>query len=321
MEKTFLEFGSINKITGEKNIYDIKFDNIAYDWFMLARYANDLITLKNMHSQIDTLSEEAIFSLYNKNMHHLTDASKDFYKILALSVVQKSKKFESSLSFYEFGQTIYGCIEGMEFYLKFLKNKKLDFPEIDLKQVKWFGTDISELFNQLSILFHPDYKVKTSKTYLQEWGNIDVFFAKGVTLLYGIKSAKGLFDLLNNFSFATFDYSLNLGKTEVVTIGTGKKIKYLSLKSFQNEIRKTNKELYVQPNESMYIEGKNRIRFEAIYSTEEQINNFISLDKKIKKSLFSEYKIKSYAQGFLNFQKVKNINTEWIPLKIFVNNL
>ena len=321
MEKTFLEFGSINKITGEKNIYDIKFGDIAYDWFMLARYANDLITLKNMDSQINSLSEEAIFSFYNKNIHHLTDASKDFYKILALFVVQKSKKPEALLSFFEFGQTIFGCIEGMEFYLKFLKNNNIDFPKIDLKQVEWFGTDISELFNKISILFHPDYKVRTSKMYLKEWGNIDVFFAKGVTLLYGIKSAKRFFELLSNFSFSTFDYSLSLGKSEVITLGTGKKIKYLSLKSFQNEMGKTKMELYVNPNESEFIEEKNRIRFEAIYSTEKQIKSFISLDKKLKKSLLSKYKTKSYAWGFLNLKKFENINSEWIPLKIFVDNL
>jgi hypothetical protein len=319
LEKTYLEFGSINKSTGEKNIYDTKFNSLAYDWFMLARYANDLITLKNMNVGLDELSDKEIFSLYNNNMHHLNDASKDFYKLLALSVIKKDKDLNNNISFYEFGQTIYGCIEGMEFYLNFLIKNKIDFPEINLKQINWYGIDISELFNELSILFHPNYKIKTAKSHLKEWKNIDVFFAKGVTLLYGIKSAKGFFDLLNNFSFATFDYSLSLGKSEIMTLGTGKKIKYLSFKSFQKEIAKTNKELFVQVNKSTHIKEKNRIRFEAIYGDINQIEDFIYYDKKIKDRLFSKYKNKQYTKNFLNFYEENNL--EWKSLEAFVDNL
>lgn len=319
MEKTYLEFGSINNSTGEREIYDTKFNSLAYDWFMLARYANDLVTFKNMNAGLGELNEEEIFSLYNKNMHHLNDASKDFYKLLALLVIKRNKNLNHNLSFYEFGQTIFGCIEGMEFYLNFLKKNKLDFSEINLNEIKWYGTDISELFNELSILFHPNYNIKTAKSHRKEWNNIDVFFAKGVTLLYGIKSAKGFFELLDNFSFATFDYSLSLEKSERITLGTGKKIKYLSLKSFQNAITKTNKELFVQVNKSRYIKGKNRIRFEAIYADIKQIEEFIILDKNIKQRLLSKYKNKPYSQYFLNSPEENKL--EWIPLETFIDNL
>ncbi len=41
---SYVEFGSIDLLLGKKNVWDFRLHDKAYDWLMLSRYANDLVT-------------------------------------------------------------------------------------------------------------------------------------------------------------------------------------------------------------------------------------------------------------------------------------
>ena len=74
--------------------------------------------------------------------------------------------------------------------------------------------DISHYFNTLAKLMHSGYNVETSGDLEPLPKEKALFFAKGITLLYAIREAKQLVELMENSELGLFDHSLRLGQTE-----------------------------------------------------------------------------------------------------------
>ncbi|MDR1365940.1 MAG: hypothetical protein LBJ03_02500 [Holosporales bacterium] len=258
---TYLEFGSIDPINVKKTVYDFKLHQTAYDWFMLARYANDILTIRKMQKLFREGNFAAFIESF-KGVHHKNELCLGLGKIAALhSASDQSNK----LSFFELGQTLFGCIDCMLLALLLVEDKV-----VDLDQVSWIGLDISEAFNELAKVFYSKRAVITSSDKQVLPSVYDVFYSKGVTLLYAIRAIDQLYDFIIPSKCAYFDYSFSLDDNQIVTIGTGKAVRYFKFKNFLDGYRAylPNKEIYVNTETSKVTPGNNRIWLELFIANE-----------------------------------------------------
>lgn len=313
---TYLEFGEINIVEGKKKVWDFRLHQKAYDWLMLGRYMNDIISYQSMSDQLglSTLSEVA--RTHKEEIHHPDETSLSLSKLIALNSFTKKS---GSISFFDFGQTIFGCIEGMEFCQKLLRLLKVEFPFQDLKKTEWFGVDISEMFNKVSMLIHADYKVTTSADFSPMPDRFDVFYSKGITLLYAVRSAEELYNILNKGTCSIFDYSFALSGEQTTTVGSGKAIKYLDYKDFVGLRNRNNRRLYVRKDKSYYDKQNDRFFIDCIYAEEDICREFIELDIRIRKELMSKLSLVPGALVLLDAEKEAPV--EWISVEEFVEGI
>jgi hypothetical protein len=311
---TYLEFGEIDLVKGKKKVWEFQLHQKAYDWLMLSRYANDLQAFISMGEKLpqDALSE--VIDIYNREVHHSDEASLHLAKIIALDVTRKEAGVQS---FYELGQTIFGCIEGAEFYQELLRHLNIYSPETDLKDVDWYGVDISEMFNKLSKTFHREYRIHTMLEPSGLPDRMDVFFSKGISLLYAVRNIAQLFETIRKGRCAVFDYSFNLGKEEDTTIGSGKTIRYLNFDDFMAEIGRHNERLYVKKKNSSYIPDTNRIWLDCLYSEESICRRFIELDTRIRKDLSRKLSPVKGSERFLHGDH----DPEWLRIEDFMKTV
>ena len=254
---SYLEFGSIDPHLGKKTVYDFRTNAKAYDWLMHARYSNDLFSYHRMIRLLCDNEFNDIADIYANEIHHADDFVFNLNKLMALELVGSS--------FFELGQTLFGCIDGMEFIRQLQLTLELPSTQVDLSRVNWFGYDISPFFNLMARLMHEKYKVITTDVPSETPTGYDVFFAKGVTLLYAIRSGVELFDYIKHSEITVFDYSFSLGDKKDNYIGTGKCVRYLSKGEFvevYQQILESGKDIWVRGNSKadldrglFYIEG------------------------------------------------------------------
>jgi hypothetical protein len=312
----YLEFGEINIVEGKKKVWDFRLHQKAYDWLMLSRYANDLLAFNAMKKMIGAKPEQAIIDYFNKEVHHDDEMALHLAQDIAIAVTQ-DKPVLASPSFYELGQTIFGCIEGMELYYDLLNHLGIECPQINFKNIEWFGVDISEMFNELSVIFHKDYKVKTFLLQSELPKKMDVFFSKGITLLYAVRNLSDLFNIIRKGRIAVFDYSFSTDKIEDTTIGSGKTVRYLSLKDFINEMKKYKEVLYVKKSNSRFIPEANRVWLDCIYAEEKMCKEYIVLETRIRKEVSKKLSALNDSARFLN----NDNSPEWISIEEFVKGI
>jgi len=317
---SYLEFGSIDLAAGKKNVWDFRLHDKAYDWLMLARYSNDMVTYVNMKEKLGQAPIEDIANIYDSEVHHKNDASLNLGKLCALAVMKNHQEAQDKpLSFFELGQTIFGCIEGMEFYQELLKHTGVDIPNIDFKKMSWYGVDISQFFNKLAVLMHEKYNVKTMDELSMLPPQADVFFSKGVTLLYAVRNASQLIEILEKGRLCIFDYSFSLGDNQEVTIGSGKLVKYLDYKDFDVLLKQSNKKAYVRKNKSYYTEETNSVFLDMIFAEEPFCNEFISMDVTMRNALQEKLVSPRASECFLDLAEGEK--TEWVPLDSFIDSI
>jgi hypothetical protein len=305
---TYLEFGSISPQIGNKQVYEFRTHSQAYDWLMHARYSNDIYTYEQMRKAILAGQTMEAAELYSNNQHHTDDFSFNLNKLIALSLSPKESMF------FELGQTLFGCIDGIETVQKYLQSKGIAEWNSDTHCIQWHGFDISDFFNVLAAKMHSSYVVVTTSVQKEIPQKIDVFFAKGITLLYAIRSADELFNLIERSDITLFDYSLSLGKSEETSIGTGKDVKYLSLKEFMVRRKKYPGQIYIRGH-SGTLHSKDRLYIEGICGSKENIKAFIAADKKIRKDLKNNYPEESQLLLHNNSTEYQT----WIPLEELVS--
>lgn len=111
----------------------------------------------------------------------------------------------------------------MEFVNKLNAQIFDDFISESLLDVYWDGVDISPYFNSLVKIMHASYHVSTRTSPLHLRPNADVFFAKGITLLYVVRTPEQLYELIDNTQIAILDYSFSLCGEQNTQIGTVKR--------------------------------------------------------------------------------------------------
>lgn len=294
---TYLEFGEIDLVKGKKKVWEFQLHQKAYDWLMLSRYANDLQAFVSMTEKLPQSALSEIIDIYNREMHHGDEASLHLAKIIALDSVTEGV---GSTSFYELGHTIFGCIEGMLFYQQLLKNLNIYTSRTDLNTIDWYGVDISDMFNKLSKTFHREYKIHAMLEPSSLPDRMDVFFSKGISLLYAVRTIPQLFETIKKGRCAIFDYSFNLGKAEDTTIGSGKTVRYLSFDDFMHELGKHTETLYVKKNNSRYVPDTNRVWLDCLYADASVCNRFIALDTHIRNAVSLQLSPIAGAERFLN---------------------
>lgn len=313
---TYLEFGEINIVEGKKKVWDFRLHQKAYDWLMLGRYMNDILSYQSMSEQLGVTSLSEIARTHKDEIHHADETSLSLSKLIALHLFSKKS---GGISFFDFGQTIFGCIEGMEFCQKLARFLEVDFPLQDIKKVQWYGVDISEMFNKVAMIIHSDYKVTTAVDFSHMPDRFDVFYSKGITLLYAVRSAEELYNILNKGTCSIFDYSFTLSGEQTTTVGSGKTIKYFDYKDF-SDIRKRNKrKLYVRKKKSFYDKQNDRIFVDCVYADEDICREFMKIDIRVRKEMMS--KLSSVPEALVLLDAERDAPVEWISIEEFVEGI
>lgn len=312
---TFLEFGEVNLREGTKKVWDFRLHQKAYDWLMLGRYANDIIAYFDMSELLDNSALKEIAEVHKSEIHHKDETTLSLRKLIALEVSGSGK---ANPSFFELGQTVFGCIEGMEFTRKLLSFAGINTVSQELKKVHWCGLDISEMFNKLSKTLHGDYHVSTADDFSSLPQSYDVFFSKGISLLYAVRSVEQLLEILEKGHCSIFDYSFSLSDEHVTTIGSGKTVKYLSIDQFLKSYRDTERQMYVRKDKSYYNESNNSVFIDCVYASSDFCDEFVAMDTQIR----SDLKEKFVSEP--DILKILDLDTEgfgWISLDEFIDGI
>jgi hypothetical protein len=302
---TYLEFGSINLKKSKKSVWDFRVHQKAYDWLMNARYANDLVTYHKLSETLSRGDKKGLFELYKNELHHPDDCYRNLMKWVAISIFK-----DTHPSFLELGQTLFGCIDGIEFvnhYLNSLNTK----DNLETKEVEWLGVDISDYFNRLAKITHSQHKVATFDSVDKLPYKTSVFFAKGVTLLYAISSAKQMLDTLNLGEIAVFDYSFSCDGIQKDSIGTGKDVCFIPHDSFLEEAKASQKEIYINKTTASFNSETNRLFADYVFGSKAHCDSFISAFKERESKI---QKSKTMSEVFQCNQV-----SEWIPLQSYLN--
>lgn len=308
---TYLEFGEINLERGTKAIWEFQLHQRAYDWLMLGRYANDMLAYSDMTKAIDSTTDASVFDIYNREVHHADDASTNLSKLIAVTV---GKAGARRPSFYELGQTLFGCIEGMGFCLELLRAKSIEFPDVDLKHVRWYGVDISEMFNRLAVMLHRDFQITTVTDPALLPDQMDVFFSKGISLLYAVRDTEHFFETVGKGRCAIFDYSLSFAGSEDTTIGSGKTVRYLPVREFMREYGSKDHVMFVNRVNSRYVAETDRIWLDCVYGVDDVCTTYIEMHKRIYGKLLEQFASVNEATRFLNGRKPP----VWVSCEEFV---
>ncbi len=311
---SYLEFGSIDLNKGGKHVWDFRLHQQAYDWFMHARYSNDLITYVSLCERVGSATPLEITDAYRSGVHHPDDFAVNFGKLCAVAVMRRRS---NKASFFELGQTLFGCIEGMEFCQKIIGSLDLDFPYFPLDKIQWQGVDISGFFNRLAVLMHARYDVKTSDVMPKSDLPLDVFFAKGVTLLYALREPSQLLEMLNSGKIALFDYSFAMDGPQEMTLGTGKQIVYLAYEDCEKLLKETGKQLLVRRSRSNYDTSNKRLFVEGVFGDEQILREYIELEARIRTAVAAKRHVREYDAVLFNGPNTRY--GDWIQLADYVN--
>ena len=280
--KTYIEFGSI--INKNKQTYEILKGNV-YDNYMFSRYFNDIFLLNNANS-IKTLSN---------NLHDKKDIKFNLVNFILLKNAKSPK-------FYEFGQTLFEKVFFIKTISRILKIRIK-------KKIKWYGNDVSELFNFFCNNFFKDAFVKVDKKPMLIQMKNSVFFSKGISLLYEKKNLKILKHAMQNSNSGSFDFTVYKNKT-LKYLNTGYKMYYPSKIQFLNIIPKNkNFELLFRNIKK----NDNKIYFEVIFGKKKQIDSFVFFFNKLKVKYNKNKmisKIFNFDKNFKNFEYFKSIKFE-----------
>ena len=316
----YLEFGSIDTKRSKKEVWGFQLGQKAYDWHMAARYLNDMISYQKMIEDLECLTVQELCSMYSEEIHHANDISVNLGKLCALiCTIGSADDKNNHISFAEVGSTVFGCIEGILFCQNLLRIHAVETPSCELKKVQWLGVDISNMFNRLAVLLHQEFSVFTMQDFNDLPPKVDVFFAKGVSLLYAIRNAEQLMKLIDRSRFSLFDYSFSMMGEQNLSIGTGKKVCYLDYNNFRVLLEKSEKNAYVRKNKSYYTEKTNRVFLDLIFAEDSLAKDFISEDIRIRNSLREKLKNEEYCVQLIDV--TRNEKVEWVPLQEFVDTI
>lgn len=303
---TFLEFGQIDLGAGKKTIWDFRLHQKAYDWFMLGRYSNDLLAYRAMSRDLAQAPLEEIFARFDREVHHAMDGVTSVAQLCALAAAQ-------GRSFLEFGQTVYGCIDAMGFVQKLCAHLGIRGLELPLEQVDWYGVDISAMFNELAGVMHPGLNVDARADLGGLPDQVDVRFAKGITLHYAVREPEELFEIMGRSRCSLFDYSISLHGRQEATVGTGKTLLYLGAQEFLAERRRLGVPLLVKRS-SRHQADLDRVWLDCLYGEAEVCARYVSLEAEIRAALREKLSGVAAAERFLG----PAARSEWVPVEEYL---
>lgn len=257
---TYLDFGQT--IGGRRTSYDYYEGQPAYDLFMGARYVFDMIAYRRGE----------IAKVYQRE--DLRDQHRKYAGLVAARSAKKSV-------FYEVGSSVMGVIDALEYL-----NKK--YKQLNIKNITFAGVDNSTWMNEVARYTHEQYKLKLFYNPKDAGGlKSDLFFAKGVSLMYAFADAKSLCRALQNSRLALFDYTFSRKGTVREFVGTGLPVTFLSLDACKKLLETDTKRLIFRPYRiKSYHTDPNKVTYDCIYGDPVVVEKYLKeLQKKTGETL------------------------------------
>lgn len=288
---SYLEFGSINLVKGEKKVWNYWQNQDAYDLYMFARYSRDLFMFRKFFESkektVEILNKYILNSAHNKLMDYI------FKYAGMLAVKEKGLVCEC-------GSSLYGWID------EALACDYVYHNGDNLKKIKEFhyiGSDISELMNEGAANLHSDIKMdfSTQETISGVVRDIKKKFGKKLELFYGLSvsvryAVRGVEDLIETAEATELSIynrlSMTYGdETLISEYGTGKSVYIVSLPKLVEQIEEKGfYAKYCTANMQRNKDGEYTIRASiAISEKQDILNKFIAqYDECIEKSVCIE---------------------------------
>lgn len=264
---SYLEFGSINLIKGEKKIWGYWQDQLAYDLYMFARYSRDLFAFRKFFNEeektVEKLNEYVIRSAHDKLMDYI-------FKYAGMLAIQEKG------TVCECGSSLYGWIDEA-IACDYVFNKGENIKKI--KEFEYIGSDISELMNEGAEGFHSDIKMdfSTEDTIAgvvdgvkEKLGKeISLFYGLSVSVRYAVRTAADLIKVAASSELSIYNrLSVTFDDTTQVSIyGTGKSVYIVSLPELIKEMKEKGiSARYCTANMQYKKDGENTIRVSVAFS-------------------------------------------------------
>lgn len=250
---TYLDFGMTQG--GRRTSYDYREGQNAYDLFMGARYLHDLVAYRA--GDLD-----AVF--------HPEDLRDQLRKYTALAVCGRSAAATSRpLTYYEIGSSVMGVIDA----INCLDAK---YGEIDPRRIVWQGVDNSTFMNAMAQSTHEGYDVRLATTARPI--ECDLFFAKGVSLLYAIDHEALFCDVLAGSRLAIFDYTFALGGRLSEVVGTGLPVTFLNLDDCRRRLEAIpGRTLRLEPYTiKTYHQGGAKVTYDCVYGERALVGQYLA---------------------------------------------
>jgi len=246
---TYLDFGMVKR--GKRACYDYREGQQAYDLFMGARYLNDLIAYRA--GRVDAV-------------YHPEDLRDNLRKHTALTICRRDG---SGLVYREIGSSVMGAIDAVN-HLDRL------YQSVDTRQVTWSGADNSPFMNAMAQYTHEGYDLRLSDVVVAV--SCDVFFAKGVSLLYAVHTEELLAQVLDASRIAVFDYTFTTGQRLTDVVGTGLPVTFLNLDACRERLEKPGKTLRLEPYTiRTYHLSPDKVTFECLYGDRDLVDRYTDL--------------------------------------------
>lgn len=318
---TYLEFGSHNPQTQTNSVWDRREHQEAYDFFMVARYLKDLIVLRELTRNSQTLSPDEQLENFGEEIF-TKDLYNSFSKLAALAVT-KSLKGPEPVGFVELGSTLMGCIEGMEFIQRLGRRFYREYSTLNLKDVIYYGVDISDFLNKVAKELHPEHQVipYTSLSLLPK--NLDVFFAKGVSLLYACKGARELVEAVTTARVSLFDYSFSLANEQLEILGTGKQVAFTPIKEFLSSLKELSptSQLMIQKSTALIDREKQRLRGVFVLGAKDTVATVVAEELRLKRELYKLLTSRSSRAVIFYNQLETPLEPDFVPCEEFIREL
>lgn len=245
---TYLDFGMTKR--GKRTCYDYREGQPAYDLFMGARYLNDLIAYRR-----GTVGD----------VYHPEDVRDNLRKHTGLSVCREDGR---RLTYYEVGSSVMGAIDG----INYLNTK---YGSLDTCAIAWYGVDNSRFMNAMALYTHEGYDIRLSESASPI--ACDLFFAKGVSLLYAIDDETLFSDILKASRIAIFDYTFARGGKVSDVVGTGLPVTFLGLDECTRRLAQPGKTLILGPYAiRTYHQSPDKITHDCVYGDADLVTRYLA---------------------------------------------
>lgn len=301
---SYLEFGSIDLVNSNKEVWGYHLHQEAYDRYMLSRYASDIAVFADLSEALRKLGASEIITDYLNRIHH--------HDMLNVLLRQRCASASTGKRFFELGQTLMGCIDGMEFLDELLAHNNIEFTAPALKDISWLGVDISPLFNTLSKKMHPMYSVETN---LPENApdHFDVFYARGVTLMYAVQSVEDVMGWVDKSQLALFDCSFSTGTGSSRVIPTGKKVYFPALQNFVEEHNLRGRSLFIAEEKNYHPDGAELVCVNCLSAAENICQTFLDIESETRAQLNKA----GLSEAFVS---LKEGGLDWMPAEEFMKS-
>src|SRR5205823_10214470 len=136
------------------------------------------------------------------------------------------------LTYYEIGSSVMGVIDAVNYL-----NRRYD--ALTTRDITWCGVDNSHFMNAMARYTHEGYDLTVTETVAPV--ACDLFFAKGVSLLYAIQTEEQFASVLAQSRVAVFDYTFTTAPRFDDVVGTGLPVTYLNVDACRDRLVRTGK--------------------------------------------------------------------------------